>query len=186
MQRVPENCSWYQRTLLTRPRGPSNSFLLIYTALEQQNRIERHKSDLHNFSKRRASYSVIHTRLPWKKNIKLVVWLLTFICCVSFSKPEMLQPRTRATMTLAARSVYTEHSPFFVSKGAKQIYFISWRSQLYCSTHPKTAFLDARKFKSKAPESSSWMNVTLCLCFKTSFRGNLWYGNEFDLVKCGT
>ena len=147
VQRVPENCSWYQRTLLTRPRGPSNSFLLIYTALEQQNRIERHKSDLHNFSKRRASYSLIHTRLPWKKNIKLVVWLLTFICCVSFSKPEMLQPRARATMTLAARSVYTEHSPFFVSKGAKQIYFISWRSQLYCSTHPKTAFLEARKFK---------------------------------------
>ena len=25
-------------------------------------------------------------------------------------------------MTLATRSVYTEHSPFFVSKGAKQIY----------------------------------------------------------------
>ena len=40
--------------------------------------------------------------------------------------------------------------------------------------------------KSKAPVSSSWMNVTLCLCFKTSFRGNLSYENEFDLVKCDT
>ena len=38
----------------------------------------------------------------------------------------------------------------------------------YKTTHQKW-FL----YKSKAPVSSSWMNVTLCLCFKTSFRGNL-------------
>ena len=57
--------------------------------------------------------------------------------------------------------------------------------QYLSTTKPfKTSCISFRQgsfpFQSKAPVSSSWMNVTLCLCFKTSFRGNLWYGNEFD------
>ena len=52
----------------------------------------------------------------------------------------------------------------------------------YVMTLPVTWILD----KSKAPVSSSWMNVSLCLCLKASFCGNLWYGNEFELVKCDT